>query len=34
MAGSQPFSVDLAGGLNKSTNSSALLKTPGVATKF
>lgn len=34
MAGSQPFSVDLVGGLNKSTNSSALLKTPGVATKL
>jgi len=34
MAGSQPFSVDLVGGLNKSTNSLALLQTPGVATKL
>jgi len=34
MAAGQPFSVDLVGGLNKSTNSSALLKTPGVATKL
>ena len=34
MAGSQPFSVPLGGGLNKSTNSLALLQTPGVATKL
>jgi len=34
MAAGQPFSVALVGGLNKSTNSSALLKTPGVATKL
>ena len=34
MASGQPFSVALVGGLNKSTNSSALLKTPGVATKL
>jgi hypothetical protein len=34
MAGSQPFSVPLAGGLNKSTNSLALLQSPGVATKL
>ena len=34
MAASQPFSVALVGGLVKSTNSSALLKTPGVATKL
>jgi len=34
MATGQPFSVALVGGLNKSTNSSALLKTPGVATKL
>jgi hypothetical protein len=34
MAAGQPFSVDLVGGLVKSTNSSALLKTPGVATKL
>ena len=29
-----PFSVPLQGGLNKSTNSLALLRTPGVATKL
>jgi len=34
MAAGQPFSVDLVGGLVKSTNSSALLKRPGVATKL
>ena len=34
MAVSQPFSVPLGGGLNKSTNSLALLKTPGMATKL
>jgi len=34
MAAGQPFSVSLSGGLDKSTNSSALLKTPGVATKL
>jgi len=34
MAASQPFSVPLGGGLNKSTNSLALLQTPGVATKL
>ena len=34
MAGSQPFSVPLGGGLNKSTNSLNLLQTPGVATKL
>ena len=34
MAASQPFSVPLSGGLNKSTNSFDLLKTPGVATKL
>ena len=34
MSSGQPFSVALVGGLNKSTNSSALLKTPGVATKL
>jgi len=34
MAAAQPFSVALVGGLNKSTNSSALLKTPGAATKL
>ena len=34
MAASMPFSVPLQGGLNKSTNSLALLRTPGVATKL
>ena len=34
MAASLPFSVPLQGGLNKSTNSLALLRTPGVATKL
>jgi len=34
MASSMPFSVPLEGGLNKSTNSLALLRTPGVATKL
>ena len=34
MASGQPFSVSLAGGLDKSTNSLALLQTPGVATKL
>ena len=34
MATSQPFSVSFSGGLNKSTNSLALLGTPGVATKL
>ncbi len=34
MAASQPFSVPLSGGLNKSTNSFDLLKNPGVATKL
>ena len=34
MAASQPFSVPLAGGLNKSTNSFDLLKNPGIATKL
>ena len=34
MAASMPFSVPLEGGLNKSTNSLALLRTPGVATKL
>ena len=34
MAGSQPFSVPLGGGLNKSTNSLACYKHPGVATKL
>ena len=34
MPAAQPFSVALVGGLVKSTNSSALLKTPGVATKL
>jgi len=34
MSSAQPFSVALVGGLVKSTNSSALLKTPGVATKL
>ena len=34
MSLAQPFSVALVGGLVKSTNSSALLKTPGVATKL
>ena len=33
MASSQPFSVPLQGGLNKSTNALALLQTPGIATK-
>jgi len=34
VAASLPFSVPLQGGLNKSTNSLALLRTPGVATKL
>ena len=34
MAAGQPFSVSLSGGLNKSTNSLELLRTPGVATKL
>ena len=34
MSSSLPFSVPLQGGLNKSTNSLALLRTPGVATKL
>jgi hypothetical protein len=34
MASGQPFSVSLSGGLDKSTNSLALLQTPGVATKL
>ena len=34
MAASMPFSVPLQGGLNKSTNSLALLRTPGFATKL
>ena len=34
MAAAMPFSVPLQGGLNKSTNSLALLRTPGVATKL
>ena len=34
MAASQPFSVPLSGGLNKSTNSFDLLQTPGIATKL
>ena len=34
MAAGQPFSVSLSGGLDKSTNSLALLQTPGVATKL
>ena len=34
MAASQPFSVPLQGGLNKSTNAIALLQTPGTATKL
>ena len=34
MASSMPFSVPLEGGLNKSTNSLALLRTPGVATRL
>ena len=34
MAAGQPFSVSLSGGLDKSTNSLELLRTPGVATKL
>jgi hypothetical protein len=34
MAASQPFSVALQGGLNKSGNSLELLQTPGIATKL
>jgi hypothetical protein len=34
MAASQPFSVPLKGGLNKSINSMELLQTPGMATKL
>ena len=34
MSESQPFSVSLSGGLDKSTNSLSLLQTPGVATKL
>ena len=34
MASGQPFSVSLSGGLDKSTNSLELLRTPGVATKL
>ena len=34
MGASQPFAVPLGGGLNKSTNSIELLKTPGMATKL
>ena len=34
MAASQPFAIPMEGGLNKSTNSLALLRTPGVATKL
>jgi len=34
VAAGQPFSVSLSGGLNKSTNSLELLRTPGVATKL
>ena len=34
MASGQPFSVSLSGGLDKSTNSLALLQKPGVATKL
>ena len=34
MSSSMPFSVPLEGGLNKSTNSLSLLRTPGVATKL
>tara|TARA_X000001036_G_C20639332_1_gene790511 strand:+ start:105 stop:1721 length:1617 start_codon:yes stop_codon:yes gene_type:complete len=34
VSSSLPFSVPLQGGLNKSTNSLALLRTPGVATKL
>jgi len=33
MAASQPFSVPLQGGLNKSSNAIELVQTPGVATK-
>ena len=34
MAASQPFSVPLQGGLDKSTNAIAMLKNPGLATKL
>ncbi len=34
MAASQPFSISLSGGLDKSTNSIDLLRSPGVATKL
>jgi len=34
VAAGQPFSVSLSGGLDKSTNSLELLRTPGVATKL
>jgi hypothetical protein len=34
MAASQPFSVPLQGGLNKSSNAIELVQTPGVATKL
>ena len=34
MSVAQPFGVPMEGGLNKSTNSLALLRTPGLATKL
>ena len=34
MSTAQPFAVPMEGGLNKSTNSLALLRTPGLATKL
>ena len=34
MAASQPFSVALQGGLDKSNNSIELLQTPGKATRL